>query len=236
MKGRLDKIVSACGYLSRTGAQSAIKSGRVSVDGAISRDPKHKSCTEQSVITLDGERLSGDGYCYIMLNKPDGVLSATKDSRGAQTVLDLLPDELKNRPLGIVGRLDKDTTGLVLITDNGALNHKITSPKSHADKVYLVQIDGEVNEQGREAFQNGLDLGDFVTAPAILEDEAGQNCYKVTIREGKFHQIKRMFAKIGHCVLSLHRIKIGTLNLDKSLKNGDFRHLTQPEIDELLGR
>lgn len=234
MKGRLDKVLATCTLISRTDAQSALKAGRVTVDGAAVRDGKIKVDSEAQTILLDGRRVEGDGFVYLMLYKPVGVLSATEDKKGATTAMDLLPEEYRKAAPGVVGRLDKDAEGLLLLTNNGELNHRLTSPKHHADKLYRVTLDIPATAEDVQAFREPMDLGDFVTLPAGLElQEAGRVCL-VTLREGKFHQIKRMFAHQGKTVQTLKRLSIGPLKLDPALEEGDWRTLEKAEIQALF--
>lgn len=234
MTGRLDKIISSCCLLSRTEAQAALKAGRVTVDGEIVRQGAVKADSQVQCILLDGQKVNGDGYVYLMLYKPVGVLSATEDRKGAVTALDLLPERYRKASPGVVGRLDKDAEGLLFLTSNGALNHRLTAPRHHADKVYLVTLDGPATAMDVLAFSQPMDLGDFITQPAsltLLQD--GRMC-RVTLHEGKFHQIKRMFAHQGKTVLTLKRLSIGTLTLDESLAPGQWRTLHPEEIQQLL--
>ena len=230
MQGRLDKIVSTLGLITRSEAQAAIRKGSVAVDGVPCRQPATKVDTEKQNVTLSGKRLQGDGFAYLMLHKPAGVLSATEDKHGDMTVLDLLPEAYQRIGLGVVGRLDKDTEGLILLTDNGELNHRLTSPKYHADKRYLARLDLPADDSDRAAFAEGMDLGDFTTLPAVLEPGENQLEWFVTIREGKFHQVKRMFHACGKEVQYLKRLSIGTLKLDETLGKGECRPLTEAEI------
>lgn len=234
MNGRLDKIISSCCLLSRTEAQAALKAGRVTVDGSIVRQGAVKADSAAQHILLDGQRVKGDGYVYVMLYKPVGVLSATEDRRGAPTALELLPERYQKAAPGVVGRLDKDAEGLLFLTSNGPLNHRLTSPRHHADKVYLVTLDRPADASDIAAFAAPMDLGDFTTQPAeltLLQD--GTVC-QVTLREGKFHQIKRMFAHQGKTVQTLKRLSIGPLTLDAALRPGDWRPLFPDEIQQLL--
>ena len=234
MTGRLDRLLASCALISRTEAQSALRAGRVTVDGSVCRDGAGKYDTEKNVILLNGQRVEGDGFVYLMLNKPVGVLSATEDKKGETTALDLLPEPYQKAGPGVVGRLDKDAHGLLFLTSNGQLNHRLTSPRRHADKVYRVALDAPAGAEDEEAFARGMDLGDFTTLPAGLERlEDGRICL-VTLREGKFHQIKRMFARRGKTVVDLQRLSIGPLTLDPALAPGDFRPLTGEEIRALL--
>ena len=234
MKGRLDKVLATCTLISRTDAQSALTAGRVTVDGVAVRDGKTKVDSDAQTILLDGKPGEGDGFVYLMLYKPVGVLSATEDKKGATTAMDLLPEEYRKAAPGVVGRLDKDAEGLLLLTNNGDLNHRLTSPKRHADKLYRVTLDIPATAEDVQAFREPMDLGDFVTQPAGLELlEDGRVCM-VTLREGKFHQIKRMFAHQGKTVQTLKRLAIGPLQLDPALSEGDWRTLEKAEILELL--
>jgi len=234
MKGRLDKVLATCTLISRTDAQAALKAGRVTVDGVPVRDGKGKVDSDAQVILLDGKRVEGDGFVYVMLYKPVGVLSATEDKKGAVTAMDLLPEEYRKAAPGVVGRLDKDAEGLLLLTNNGELNHRLTSPKHHADKLYRVTLDIPATEADVAAFAAPMDLGDFITQPGRLELVEDGKTALVTIHEGKFHQIKRMFQHQGKTVQTLKRLSIGPLLLDERLAPGDWRPLTGGEIREIL--
>lgn len=234
MKGRLDKVLATLSLISRTDAQSAMKAGRVTVDGIPARDGKVKVDSDAQTILLDGKRVEGDGFVYLMLYKPVGVLSATEDKKGAVTAMDLLPEEYRKAAPGVVGRLDKDAEGLLLLTNNGELNHRLTSPKHHADKLYRVTLDIPANEADVRAFAQPMDLGDFTTQPGRLELLEDGKTALVTIHEGKFHQIKRMFAHQGKTVQTLKRLSIGHLRLDETLGSGDWRTLEKGEIQALL--
>ncbi len=234
MKGRLDKVLATCTLISRTDAQAALKAGRVTVDGVPVRDGKGKVDSDTQVILLDGKRVEGDGFVYVMLYKPVGVLSATEDKKGAVTAMDLLPEEYRKAAPGVVGRLDKDAEGLLLLTNNGELNHRLTSPKHHADKLYRVTLDFPATEADVAAFAAPMDLGDFTTQPGRLELVEDGKTALVTIHEGKFHQIKRMFHHRGKTVQTLKRLSIGPLVLDEMLAPGDWRPLTGGEIREIL--
>ena len=234
MKGRLDKVLATCTLISRTDAQAALKAGRVTVDGVPVRDGKGKVDSDTQVILLDGKRVEGDGFVYVMLYKPVGVLSATEDKKGAVTAMDLLPEEYRKAAPGVVGRLDKDAEGLLLLTNNGDLNHRLTSPKHHADKLYRVTLDIPATAEDVAAFAAPMDLGDFTTQPGRLELVEDGKTALVTIHEGKFHQIKRMFQHQGKTVQTLKRLSIGPLVLDERLAPGDWRPLTGGEIREIL--
>ena len=234
MKGRLDKVLATLTLISRTDAQSAMKAGRVTVDGVIARDGKVKVDSDNQTILLDGRRVEGDGFVYLMLYKPVGVLSATEDKKGAVTAMDLLPEEYRKAAPGVVGRLDKDAEGLLLLTNNGELNHRLTSPKHHADKLYRVTLDIPATQEDVRAFAEPMDLGDFITQPGKLELLEDGKTALVTIHEGKFHQIKRMFAHQGKTVQTLKRLSIGPLVLDENLEAGQWRGLEKCEIQALL--
>ena len=234
MKGRLDKVLATLALISRTDAQSAMKAGRVTVDGIPARDGKVKVDSDAQTILLDGKRVEGDGFVYLMLYKPVGVLSATEDKKGAVTAMDLLPEEYRKAAPGVVGRLDKDAEGLLLLTNNGELNHRLTSPKHHADKLYRVTLDIPATAEDVLAFETPMDLGDFTTQPGKLELLDGGKTCLVTIHEGKFHQIKRMFQHQGKTVQTLKRLSIGPLNLDETLAEGAWRPLSGEEVSALL--
>ena len=234
-KARLDKIIAGEGTYSRREVRLLVRQGRVLVDGVPARSPEDKVVPEAVEIMVDGTVLHCRRYTWIMLHKPAGVLSATEDGRGA-TVLDLLPPELRRRGLFPVGRLDKDTEGLLLLTNEGGLAHDILSPKHHVDKVYYVEVDGRLDQQDRRAFQAGVTLADgTVCQPADLTvlDPPSQGL--VTLREGKYHQVKRMLAARGKPVTYLKRLSMGPLTLDPALPAGAWRPLT-PEEKASLGR
>ena len=229
---RLDKILAATGRWSRRDVKDMIRQGRVTVDDRLAAAPEEKADPAASRICVDGEPVSWEKYVYIMLHKPAGLLSATEDSR-QKTVLDLLPAELRKRGLAPVGRLDKDTEGLLLLTDDGDLTHRLLSPKYHVDKVYFARVDGELTAADTAAFAAGLTLGDgLVCRPAGLEILTGNTCL-VTLQEGKFHQVKRMLASRGKPVVYLKRLSMGSLQLDENLEKGQYRRLTEEELRAL---
>ncbi len=230
MKERLDRIISQRSLLTRKEASAAIRAGRVSCGGETARDPAGKYDPEACAIILDGAPVRSTPFIYIMMNKPEGVLSATEDKKD-ETVVDLLTEELARRGLGVCGRLDRDASGLLLLTDDGELNHKLTSPKSHAPKLYEAVLDKMPPENAPELFASGLDLGDFTALPAGLE--VREKTCLVTVCEGKYHQVKRMMQKVGCTVLKLKRLKIGPLSLDPELLPGEYRELNGNEIKEL---
>lgn len=232
---RLDKIIASTGKWSRREVKELARRGLVTVNGSAVRLVEEKFDPETVEISVKGEALSYHRYTWIMLNKPAGCLSATEDGRG-KTVLDLLPLELRRKKLFPVGRLDKDTEGLLLLTDEGPLAHTLLSPRRHVDKVYYVRTAGRLTEEDCRAFAAGLSLGDGLQClPAKLEIlSAGEGSEAhVILREGKFHQIKRMLASRGKPVVYLERIQMGPLPLDRELPRGAFRFLTEEEVAEL---
>lgn len=227
---RLDKIIASSGRWSRREVKELVRRGLVMVDGASVRSVEEKYDPEAVEISVNGEALSYRRVTWIMLNKPGGYLSATEDGRG-KTVLDLLPRELQR--LFPVGRLDKDTEGLLLLTNEGGLAHALLSPKRHVDKVYYARTEGCLTEEDCRAFAGGMSLSDGLQClPARLEIlSAGEESEaQVTLREGKFHQVKRMLAERGKPVVYLERIRMGSLTLDRDLPRGAFRFLTEEEI------
>lgn len=231
---RLDKLIAAMGKWSRREVKRLIKEGRVLVDGVPARGCEEKVDPRASTILVDGEDLGYQPHTYVMLHKPAGVLSATEDRR-QRTVLDLLPPELQRRGLFPVGRLDRDTEGLLLLTDDGDLAHRLLSPRHHVDKRYYVRVDRPLTAADRAAFQEGMVLGDGLRCmPAGLEVLGDGTEALVTLREGKFHQIKRMLAARGVAVCYLKRLSMGPLALDGALAPGAWRLLTVEET-EILG-
>lgn len=232
---RLDKMMASTGRWSRKEVKQLVKEGRVLVDGKIAASADAKYNPEENEVQVDGERLCFSEYHYVMLHKPAGILSATED-RYAETVLDLLPKELQKLELFPVGRLDKDTEGLLLMTDDGALAHRLLSPKHHVDKVYYARVDGAVTEEDCAAFAEGIRLGEFECLPAKLEIlSAGlESEVLVTLYEGKFHQVKRMMESRGTPVVYLKRLSMGSLKLDEGLEKGQWRYLTKEEREKLL--
>ena len=229
---RLDKIISATGKKSRREVHEMVRQGRVLVDGKPAPAADMKVDPQTAVILLDGEPLGYEKFTYVMLHKPAGVLTATEDRR-QETVLDLLPPELRRRALSPVGRLDKDTEGLLLLTNDGQLAHRLLSPKSHVDKVYYARVDGALEPGDIAAFAAGMTLGDGLEClPAGLEILSPTEAF-VTLREGKFHQVKRMLAARGKPVLYLKRLSMGRLRLNPALAPGAWRMLTEEERSAL---
>jgi len=235
MKERLDKILAYANFGSRKEVKGLIKKGVVSVNGIIITDPGYHIDTERDTIKVGEELINYSRYVYIMLNKPKGFLSATVDEK-YPTVLDLLPEYIRKKQVFPVGRLDKDTEGLLLITNDGLLAHNLLSPKKKVEKLYYVLLEGRVDYEDIDKFRRGIELEDgYITLPAKLEImESGDTSeVLVTIIEGKYHQIKRMFAALNKTVIYLKRLKFGPLELDPSLKEGDFRFLTGDEVNIL---
>lgn len=232
---RIDKLLSATGRWSRKEVKELVRQGRVLIDGKAVLRPEEKADPATVCLTVDGGAVDCSLFVYVMLHKPAGLLSATED-KNQPTVLDLLPPELRRRGLFPVGRLDKDTTGLLLLTDDGGLAHALLSPRKHVDKVYRAEVEGHVDSEDAAALAAGMTLGDgMVCLPAGLEPVGDGSACLVTLREGKYHQVKRMLAARGKPVISLHRLSMGPLLLDKGLKPGQWRFLTPQERAELCG-
>ena len=225
---RLDKALSLAGY-TRSEAKALIARGRVCVAGETVRDSGKN--VQICDVTLDGSPIDARQELYLMLHKPAGVVTATEDKR-LPTVVSLLPEIYRRRKIGPVGRLDRDVTGLVLLTTDGQLAHRLISPRWKAEKQYRARCEGALDAGDVEAFAAGLELSDFTAAPAKLEIlEAGETSLAdVILTEGKFHQVKRMFAAVGHPLIELKRLRIGCVTLDESLAPGEFRLLTEQEI------
>lgn len=229
---RLDKLLAGTGKWSRREVKALVRQGLVRVDGRLAASAEDKLDPAAAIITVAGETISLCRFTYVMLHKLAGVLTATED-RKQPTVLDLLPPELRRIGLAPVGRLDKDTEGLLLLTNDGELAHRLLSPKYHVDKRYLARVDGELSAADAEAFARGMTLGDGLEClPAGLEVLPDRVCV-VTLREGKFHQVKRMLAARGAPVLYLKRLSMGPLTLDDSLAAGAYRLLRAEEISAL---
>ena len=226
---RLDKLLAGTGKWSRREVKALVRQGLVRVDGRLAASAEDKCDPAAAVVTVAGETVALHRFTYVMLHKPAGVLTATED-RKQPTVLDLLPPELRRIGLAPVGRLDKDTEGLLLLTNDGELAHRLLSPKYHVEKRYFARVDGELSAADAEAFARGMTLGDGLEClPAGLEVLPDRVCI-VTLREGKFHQVKRMLAARGAPVLYLKRLSMGPLTLDDSLAAGAYRLLRAEEI------
>lgn len=231
---RLDKYLADMGVGTRSEVKNHIRKGLVTVDGNPARKPEEKIEPGRQEVRVNGTPVSYAEFEYYMLNKPAGVVSATKDKR-ERTVLDLLTDK-KRKDLFPVGRLDKDTEGLLLITNDGELSHRLLSPARHVDKTYYARIQGRVTEADVLAFAEGLDIGDEKpTRPARLEIlcVADISEIEVTIQEGRYHQVKRMFEAVDKRVIYLKRLTMGSLVLDSGLPAGEYRELTKEELEKL---
>lgn len=232
---RIDKMLANLGYGSRKEVKQLLKSGAVKVDDVVVKDAKQHVDTNNQTVTLNGEVIEYREFIYLMMNKPQGVLSATEDSVG-ETVIDLLELEDQVYEPFPVGRLDKDTEGLLLITNDGQLAHRLLSPKKHVPKTYFAVIEGEVTEDDIEAFSKGVTLDDgYETKPGELTilKSGIRSDIELTITEGKFHQVKRMFQAVGKRVVYLKRISMGPLPLDETLELGEYRELTDEEVELL---
>jgi 16S rRNA pseudouridine516 synthase len=232
---RIDKLLANLGYGSRKEVKGLLKAGAVKINDAVVKDAKQHVDPNKETVTLNGEVLEYKEFIYLMMNKPQGVLSATEDHRD-ETVIDLLElDDQVYEPFP-VGRLDKDTEGLLLITNDGQLAHRLLSPKKHVPKTYFAVIDQEVAEADIIAFKKGVTLDDgYVTKPGELKilKSGIRSDIELTITEGKFHQVKRMFEAVGKKVIYLKRLTMGSLALDESLELGEYRELTDEEIELL---
>lgn len=226
---RLDKILSSFYSLSRADTKKLMKKQCVKVNGVIVRGLDMKVNPESDVITVDGERVIFKKNIYIMMNKPQGVISASDDKRES-TVVDLVPDELYRDGLFPAGRLDKDTTGFVLLTDDGDFAHRILSPKNHIEKTYHALLEHPLTQSDIEHFLNGVELKDGTLCLEAKVRMLEGNTAEVIIHEGKYHQVKRMFAAMGNRVLSLRRVAMGKLLLDETLGDGECRELTEEEL------
>lgn len=241
-KMRVDKLLGHMGCGTRSEIKKWAKSGLIAVNGMIVKDSGKQIDPENDVVHLDGEEIKYREFVYIMLHKPPGVISATEDTR-ERTVVDLLPEEMRVFDPFPVGRLDKDTEGLLLLTNDGKLAHELLSPRKHVPKTYYARVAGKVVEEDITAFQQGVELDDgYMTQPAalviLMHEEQGDTVYshiEVTITEGKFHQVKRMFEAVGKQVVYLKRLTMGSLTLDTELALGAWRELSASELDGLRG-
>ncbi len=224
---RLDKFLSETKTLTRSEAGKAVRRGDITVNGKVATK-SNMSVETTDTITVCGRVIEYSEFRYIMLNKPEGYVSATED-RDHQTVLELMPAELSGRGLFPAGRLDRDTTGLMIITDDGQLAHNILAPKKHVQKIYHVELDIPVTEEMARGFAEGVELNDGVCKEAGLKI-TGEYTAKVTLKEGRYHQIKRMFGCYGAKVVTLHRLAMGNLHLPEDLAVGECRELTEEEL------
>ena len=230
---RIDKLLSELGLCTRREAAKIAKSGGITVDGVVVKDSAAHVDPEKSVLTLQGREVVYQKYTYVMLNKPEGYVSAT-DDKSLPYVTELLPEELRRRELFPVGRLDKDTVGLMILTNNGVLAHSLLSPKHHVEKEYYFTAAEPLKAGAEEQFKNGVTLADGYeckSAGLVLSEDRREG--RITLTEGKYHQIKRMIAAQGNRVTSLERISFGNIVLDRSLARGEWRYLTEDEISIL---
>ena len=234
---RLDKFLCELGIGTRSDVKNKIKNGLVQVEGVNKVTPEYKLDIEKDKVYYNGSLLQYAEFEYYMLNKPAGCVSATSDNLH-KTVLELIDTKVR-KDLFPVGRLDIDTEGLLLITNDGALAHQLLSPKKHVDKTYYAEIEGMITNEDVVAFKEGLDIGEnTLTLPAklVILESGTISKIEVTIQEGKYHQVKRMFEAVGKRVVYLKRLSMGTLTLDETLKPGEYRQLTPEEIEHLIKR
>lgn len=227
---RLDKILSRELNITRSQAKALLRSSDVTVNGAVCRSGDTK-CSADDSIVVAGREISNNKYVYIMMNKPKGVVSAS-EGRGDTTVVDILPNDMKRRGLFPAGRLDKDTTGFMLITDDGEFAHDILSPSKHVDKEYIAHLDKPFDDELVADFESGMALGDEkLLSASVSPVDNDYTVARVVLRQGLYHQVKRMFKKHGITVVDLHRTTMGNLELDSSLDFGECRYLTKNEIE-----
>ncbi|QSX05270.1 rRNA pseudouridine synthase [Sedimentibacter sp. zth1] len=237
MKIRLDKMLSNLGYGTRSQLKKELKSGCVTVNGTVMKNSALIVDTDNDTITFHDEEVEYVQYIYLMMNKPQGVISATEDYYKSKTVIDLIDDYYKHFEPFPVGRLDKDTEGLLILTNNGKMAHNLLSPKKHVKKTYFVKVEGKVTDKDKKAFAQGVRFldDDYKTMPAKLEIIVSDDISEcnITIKEGKFHQVKRMFEAVNKRVIYLKRMSMGPIQLDESVELGDYRELTEKELELL---
>ena len=232
---RIDKLLSVCGIATRSEAARAARSGRITVNGMAERSTARQINENCDVVCFDGVRVVYSKHVYIMLNKPEGYVSATEDGRDP-TVLELIPEEVRRTGMFPCGRLDKNTLGLMLLTDDGELAHRLLAPKRHVEKKYRFGCRDQVSEDDRQALETGLRLADgYVTKPATVELFEDRKSGIITLHEGKYHQIKRMFGAVNdNRIIYLERITFGPLELDSKLARGEWRYLDDDELSALI--
>ena len=236
MSMRLDKFLTSQNICSRKEASKYAREKRLCVNGAVVKSADVKIDPESDIVSLDGENISYSEYVYIMLNKPGGVLSASND-KNAPTVIDLLSDDMRRRGLFPAGRLDKDTTGLLIITDDGEFAHRFLSPKYHVEKLYRAHLDRPLDDGGKASLEAGVTLSDgtkYRPAKIDFENEEDRTTVFVKITEGKFHEVKKMLAFVGCTVLQLERLRIGGLEIDKNLAPGEARLISEEELKAIF--
>ena len=228
---RIDKYISGCGYASRKDVKKLIKQGLVFIDGEVCKKPEEQT-DENSIVEVDGERLIYREFVYLMLNKPQGCVSAVYDKK-YPVVTEFVPEEYAHFEVYPVGRLDIDTEGLLILTNDGQFAHEMTSPKKDVYKRYFAVLDKPMEEKDVEIFAGGMEFKEFTAKSAKLEITENPNEVYIESAEGKFHQVKRMCERVGKTVTYLKRVAIGNLKLDKSLEKGEVRELTKDELDML---
>ena len=227
---RLDKYIADTGTVSRKEVKAAAKKGLISVDGKTVKDVSARIDENTAEVVFCGQKINWRKYVYVMLNKPQGYISSTEESD--KTVMKLLPPEYSKMECFPCGRLDIDTVGLLIITNDGPLAHKLLSPRHHAEKTYYYHCFPEIGEAEAERLCEGVDIGDYVTKTSKVEMIGGGEGY-ITLTEGKFHQIKRMFEAVGSSITYLKRVEFGTVKLDEALSEGEWRELTEGELEAL---
>lgn len=232
---RIDKYICDTINITRTAVKQKISRGCVYVDGQRVRSASLHVDENNCLVEIDGKRIEYNKYVYIMMNKPSGVISASSD-KNCTTALDLLSEQDRKKDLFVAGRLDKDTTGFLLITNDGDFAHNILSPKNHIYKTYLVKLEHNDIDGYKQAFSDGIELDDGYRCKSAAFEYISDNCCRVEICEGKFHQIKRMFEALGNSVVSLKRIKMSDVELDSNLKEGEYRHLSPKEIEIFMNK
>lgn len=233
MKMRVDKFLTATATATRSEASKAARQGRILINDIPCKSTAQQIDPRYDVVKFDGEIIVYSQYLYIVLNKPKGYVSATEDIR-EKTVLDLLPEKLRSRGLFPCGRLDKNTVGLMLLTNNGDLGHKLLSPKYHVEKTYRFQSLNILSDDDKQRLENGVSILDgYITKKASVAVEEDGKSGTITITEGKYHQIKLMFEAVGNKILELERITFGPLNLDVAPPRGEWRYLTAEEVEKL---
>ena len=230
---RLDKYLGQSGVATRSEATKMIRSRRVCVDGAVVRDPAVHIDPATASVTLDGQAVLWREFTYVMLNKPEGYVSATEDGR-EKTVLDLLNDEERKKDLFPCGRLDKNTLGLIILTNDGDSAHRLLSPKHHVSKVYRFGVKSPLSDKDVSSLEEGVDIGEYITKPCKLKLYDDRMSGEITLTEGKYHQIKRMLEAVDNKIVYLERIAFGGIALDNKLERGEWRHLTEGEERLLL--
>ena len=229
---RLDKVISSQTEYSRGDVKKLLKLGVITVNGEVVNKPNIYVDANNDIICVDDMKIDYKKYVYLVLNKPKGYISATCDGN-YPVVVELVPYEYQNRNIFPCGRLDKDTTGLMILSDDGDFSHNLLSPKKHVSKKYLVEVDKDLDDSLIDSFKEGIQLKDFTCKSSLLEIIDNRHCY-VTLTEGKYHQIKRMFKYFGIEVINLKRISMGKLELPKDLEEGECRELTKEEFDSLF--